>query len=107
MMTRSTQFQTDEPDYRIALRDDDEGYLDDVVIKDVEMFRMERMDDGAIWACCYLKGHERVDFWLTGGRRSKNQPMPIMAYVTDWPNDVKYEGYKDSRHPHAETESHG
>lgn len=55
-----------KPDYRIALRPDHTGELDDVVVKDVEMFRMERMDADHIWLCCYLKGsEERITFHLT------------------------------------------
>lgn len=92
-------------DYRIALRDDSEGYLDDVVVKDVEMFRLERMDDGLIWMCCYLKGNDNpVTFWVSGGRRTKTRPMPCMVDVTEYPKDVVYEGYKDSRHPKIDQE---
>jgi len=47
--------------YQIALRHDSLG-LDDVVVKDVELFRMERMDDDHVWLCCYLADGQRIDF---------------------------------------------
>ena len=76
---------TERLDYRIALRPyDSEGGagqspdewdhdgsgpisppLDDIVVKDVEMFRMEDMGDH-FWMCCYLTGipegaqHQRI-----------------------------------------------
>lgn len=49
-------------DYRIALRPDDHGAdpfdhrtrLDDIVVRDVAMFRAEQMDVASWWVCCYL-----------------------------------------------------
>lgn len=53
------------PEYRIALRPDERGDLDDVVVTDVSMFRMENMD-GRWWLCCYLAGSdERICWWTT------------------------------------------
>ena len=74
-----------KPEYRIALRPDEAGELDDVVVKDVEMFRAEMMDDRTLWMCCYLAGHERVNFWVSarGGK--------LRFSVTEWPDDVPYE----------------
>ena len=74
------------PDYRIALRPDDDGELDDVVVKDVEMFRAERMDNRSLWMCCYLTGHERVNFWV----RVKGRGT-LEFCVTEQPSDVPYE----------------
>lgn len=45
-----------KPSYRIALRPDHEGELDDVVVRDVEMFRMERMSEHDFWIALYFKG---------------------------------------------------
>ncbi len=41
---------------------DDDGALDDVVVHDVEMFRLERMDGNAWWACCHLRDGSTVHF---------------------------------------------
>lgn len=48
----------------MALRPDNHGpdLLDDVVVKDVEMFRAEAMYDDVWWMCCYLANGERVTF---------------------------------------------
>lgn len=56
-----------ETDYRIALRPDDNGHLDDVVVKDVTMFRAEMMDDKTLWLACYLDNetHDRITFWVS------------------------------------------
>jgi hypothetical protein len=57
----------DRADYQIALRHDDMG-LDDVVVKDVAMFRMERMDDDHVWLACYLTDGQDIvfDLWREG-----------------------------------------
>lgn len=47
--------------YQIALRHDDLG-LDDIVVKDVAMFRMERMDNDYVWFCCYLTDGQVINF---------------------------------------------
>lgn len=72
-------------DYQIALRHDSLG-LDDVVVKDVEMFRMERMDTDYVWLCCYLTDGQRIDFdlWLDG------ETIKYAARELDLP-DVAYE----------------
>jgi hypothetical protein len=41
---------------RLALRRRADGSLDDVVVRDVQMFRAEILDDGRLWLCCYLPG---------------------------------------------------
>lgn len=72
--------------YRIALRPDEHGYLDDVVVHDVDMFRMEDMGD-SWWLCCYLSatGENRICWSLRieGGR--------IVATITETPTDATYE----------------
>jgi hypothetical protein len=73
-------------DYQIALRDDDLG-LDDVVVKDVEMFRMERMSETSAWLCCYLPDGQRITFWVHG----KN----LRYRATEFP-DVKYEDGREA-----------
>ena len=83
--------RTDRPNlanggYQIALRHDDLG-LDDVVVKDVEVFRMERMDDDYVWLCCYLADGQRIDFDLhLHDKRKKTivykarEPLPDAVY---------------------------
>lgn len=52
-----------------VFRHDDQGELDDVVVRDVEMFRLEYMDTRGVWLCCYKPDGRRVSFWL----RSKSK----------------------------------
>ncbi len=56
-------------DYRIALRPDwrektdpmrHETRLDDIVVRNVAMFRAEQMDTHSWWVCCYLD-HDTMD----------------------------------------------
>jgi hypothetical protein len=44
---------------------DDRGNLDDVVVPDVETFRLEYMDKGVVWIRCYRKERPDVVFWLS------------------------------------------
>jgi hypothetical protein len=37
---------------RMALRTDQEGLLDDVVVRDVSMFRGEMLTSNTLWLCC-------------------------------------------------------
>lgn len=74
----------DEERYQIALREDDLG-LDDVVVKNVSMFRMERMSEDYVWFACYLDDGQDIHFylWLEDG---------IVKYkALDTLPDVKYE----------------
>lgn len=74
-------------DYDIALRKNDLG-LDDVVVKNVATFRMERMDETYVWFACYLQDGQEIhfDLWLEDGA--------VIKYAereADLPN-VRYEG---------------
>lgn len=75
--------------YRIALRPDQDGYLDDVVVNDVSMFRMEDMGDWW-WLCCYLAGSDdRICFHITTAGRSKAR---VVASILETPTiDIAYE----------------
>ena len=64
---------------RVELRNDEDGNLDDVVIRDVYMFRMERMDDDAIWMSCYLD--EAVDKYVDFTLRVEDGKL--LMIVTD------------------------
>lgn len=54
---------------RLALRTDQEGLLDDVVVRDVSMFRAEMLTSNTLWLCCYLPGTgvdgDRIAFEVT------------------------------------------
>ena len=45
-----------------AIRMGNDGYVDDVAIHG-DLFRMEQMDDDAIWVCIY-RGKERAAFFI-------------------------------------------
>ena len=110
---QSKEDATTEPDYRIALRPYDlEGGksqqpsdwaddgtepvsppLDDIVVNDVAMFRMEDMG-GHFWMCCYLDDgprYDRIGFTVRPGRRNKGEPR-IVVEACEYPEgDVEYE----------------
>lgn len=69
--------------YQIALRQDDLG-LDDVVVKNVRMFRMERMDDDQVWLACYLDDGQEIVFDLWREKKTvryqARQPLPDVSY---------------------------
>jgi len=70
-------------DYDIAVRPDDDGEVDDVVVIKPDMFRLERMSDDSWWMACYwtLDGqHEELAFWIS--RRKKE----VVVHVTSWPS---------------------
>lgn len=48
---------------------DKRGDLDDIVVTDVSMFRMERMDSGQFWIRCYCNGKPDVVFNLSSSRK--------------------------------------
>jgi hypothetical protein len=70
-------------DYQIALRHDDLG-LDDVVVKGVSMFRMERMDDDHVWLACYLADGQEIVFDLWRDKKTirykPRAPLPNVVY---------------------------
>lgn len=47
-----------------VIRPDKKGRVDDVVIDDVDCFRLERMSPKSWWLAAY-RGKERVAFWLS------------------------------------------
>lgn len=79
-------------EYRIALRPDDRNEdpftlapLDDIVVKDVKMFRAEQMDPQTWWVCCYLDDERYITFYVSVKDGS------LVWTATEFPNDVKYE----------------
>lgn len=72
------------PDYQIALRGNDMG-LDDIVVKDVAMFRMERMSEDYVWLACYLTDGQEIVFDLSTPRKgvvvyTVREPLPDVVY---------------------------
>lgn len=68
-------------DARIALRPDETGALDDVVVRDVSMFRAEMMDTKTLWMCCYFPdSDQRLTFWV------RSQRGRLVFGVTEKPN---------------------
>jgi hypothetical protein len=60
---------------KTIVRPDDDGTPDDIVIDDVKLFRMERMDDNAWWIGLYFEdtpsgAPDRICFWV-GAKRAK------------------------------------
>jgi hypothetical protein len=53
---------------RCIIRPDDAGLVDDVVIENVTMFRLERMDKNAWWMACYF-GDDRICLWAHYSRK--------------------------------------
>lgn len=79
-------------EYRIALRPDDQDAdpfdltaLDDIVVKDVQMFRAEQMNHDTWWVCCYLDDERYITFHVTVEDGS------LVWTATEFPNNVKYE----------------
>lgn len=48
-----------------------EGDLDDVSVGDVELFRMERMDNGSFWIRLHRAGGKDIVFWLNSRGKIK------------------------------------
>jgi hypothetical protein len=90
---------TPNADYRIALRPDDPAVpdrMDDIVVKDVKMFRAEQMDSGSWWVCCYLDdaGDERLTFSVD----ARCRPRRMDWTVTEYPKgDHAYEASPNDR----------
>jgi hypothetical protein len=69
----------------MALRPDSEfpDEMDDIVVKDVTMFRAEAMSDDHWWMACYFANGERVTFSVGIGTK----PKRIVVSVTEKPDD--------------------
>lgn len=84
-----------EEPYRIALRPDEDGALDDVVVKDVAMFRLERMDRRSWWLACFLDAacERQVTIWFSYHNGE------IVARCMEAPGDVAFEPGGIEVHP--------
>lgn len=71
------------PTYQIALREDSMG-LDDIVVRDVATFRLERMDDDCVWLACFLTDGQEIvfDMWREGKKiiYKAREPLPHVIY---------------------------
>jgi len=72
-------------EYRIALRPGRLGELDDVVVCNVKMFRMERMSNNYWWLACYFdNGDEDLVFGISAKRAE------VRAYVESFPRGPEF-----------------
>lgn len=72
----------DKNNVRIALRPDKDGLLDDVVVCNVSMFRLEQMSDTVWWMACYFPdSDERVSFNIAWNPETQN----LVAHIQDTP----------------------
>lgn len=81
-----------ERGYRIALRPDGDGLLDDIVIKDVSMFRAERMTNTTWWIACYLDNDLGDE--ISWNATARSRPMRLEWTVQDWPTTVPAASYE-------------
>ena len=63
---------------------DNPDLMDDIVVKDVTMFRAEAMDDGNWWICCYLSNDERVAFSMTAHCRPRRLECVVTEKPSEW-----------------------
>ena len=84
------------PEYRIAIRPDDRDAdpmgqgvrMDDIVVRNVSMFRAEQMSSSNWWVCCYLDDlDERICWSVTAQAR----PKQLNWITTEHPDGVTYE----------------
>lgn len=71
----------------MALRMDhrDSNLLDDVVVKNVTMFRAEMMSNGELWMACYFDNDERVSFWVSA-RKTGVLEFSVTEEPPEWIN---------------------
>ena len=68
-------------DYDIALRPDElhPDEMDDIVVRNVSLFRAEAMSDKSWWMSCFLADGQEVVFWITIKKKR------IVVLCTDQP----------------------
>lgn len=92
-------------DYRMALRSvdewNDEDRMDDIVVRHVDMFRMEQMDKRYWWMACYLdpNAEERLVFHVSYNKKTKE----IEVHVEEYPQGDHI--YEDRIRLHHECQS--
>lgn len=65
----SSDIQTADQDDGVRVDYDSRGDLDDIAVSGVDVFRMERMDDGCFWIRLYRPGGKDIVFWLNSARK--------------------------------------
>jgi len=66
-------------DIKEAWRVDDSGQLDDIVVPDVRLFRMERMDDDEWWIGLHLRDGRLIHLHVTA---SASPSLTLPCFVT-------------------------
>ena len=61
-----------------------EEEVDDIVIEDVKMFRMEQMGNNEIWLACYFYNGERVAFWINPGTKPARAVISMTEEPKEW-----------------------
>ena len=76
----------DERTPRMALRprQDSDEELDDIVVKEVEMFRAEAMSNTVWWMCCYFRNGERVTFHVGIDAKPKRVHVSATEMPAEW-----------------------
>lgn len=65
-------------------RHDDPDLMDDIVVKDVTMFRAEAMDDDVWWMACHFANGEQVTFHVTAQARPKRIEFSVTDTPAEW-----------------------
>ena len=73
----------DKPEMALRPYHDDPDRLDDVVVKNVAMFRAEMMDDGDLWMACYFDSGEDLHFRAVAGKSGRAQLVLSATTVPD------------------------
>ena len=63
---------------------DDPDVMDDIVVKDVSMFRAEAMSEKDWWLCCYFANGERVTFNMEARCRPRRLSCTVGERPSDW-----------------------
>ena len=71
----------------IGLRPDSDGFLDDVFVKNVRMFRIERMNNNTWWLACFLENGEEIHWDMFPDEIG----MRLKTRTEQLPKNVQYE----------------
>lgn len=66
----------------MVLRRDQNDALDDVVVRDVSMFRAEVLSPGHLWLCCYLRGSDGEEQRVTFEVHARGKRLELEAVET-------------------------
>ena len=71
-----------DSDRRVELRLDQNDALDDVVVRDVSMFRAEVLSPGLLWLCCYLSSPDGEEQRVTFEVHARGKRLDFQAVET-------------------------